>query len=139
MDETKIEYVRQWLDKAYSDLHSARKLTASPDPILDTAFYHCQQAAEKAVKGYLAFCDHPLEKTHNVKELVRLASSYEPRFSGWTQTAEKVTPYATAFRYPPEITEPDEEQYQQAEEAAAGLLTFVVSLLPEEARPPKTF
>ena len=42
------------------------------------------------------------------------------------------------FRYPAEGREPlelDEEQYQQAEQAAAGLFAFVCSLLPREAQP----
>jgi HEPN domain-containing protein len=64
MDETKREWVRSWLIKAHSDLRSARALVALPEPATDTAIYHCQQAAEKALKGYLAFRDQPLERTH---------------------------------------------------------------------------
>jgi HEPN domain-containing protein len=135
MDEAKAEYVRQWLDTARTDLDSARRLAGTADPFLDTAFYHCQQAAEKAVKGYLAFRDHPLVKTHDVEELVELAESYEPRFAPWRQAAAKLTPYATAFRYPPKRTEPDDEQYQEAEQAAVGIFAFVCSLLPEEVLP----
>jgi HEPN domain-containing protein len=135
MDEAKAEYIQQWLRKSYTDLRSAERLAGPPDAILATAFYHCQQAAEKAVKGYLAFCDHPLEKTHNVKALVRLATRYEPRFSAWEEAAQRLTPYAVAFRHPPAATEPDAEQYQRAEQAAGGLFAFVCSLLPEEARP----
>jgi len=55
MDEATLELVRGWLVKAQHDLASARKLATDPDPYLDTAVYHCQQAAEKAVKGLLVF------------------------------------------------------------------------------------
>jgi HEPN domain-containing protein len=137
MDEAKRDYIRLWLDRACVDLQSARRLASPPEPILDTAFFHCQQAAEKAVKGYLAYQDHPLVKTHDVEELVELAESYEPRFATWREAAAKLTPYATAFRYPPKARNPDEEQYQQAEQAAAGLFAFVCSLLPPEAQPPE--
>jgi HEPN domain-containing protein len=139
MDEAKADYIRQWLHKAQVDLESARRLAGPTEPLLDTAFFHCQQAAEKAVKGYLAFCDHPLVKTHNIKTLVRLAATYEGVFSQWKQAAERLTPYATEFRYPaerPEIIDLDEEQYRQAEQAAAGIFAFVCSLLPKEAQPP---
>ena len=51
MDEAKRDLVRSWLTKAQHDLASSRKLSADPDPYLDTAIYHCQQAAEKVVKG----------------------------------------------------------------------------------------
>jgi HEPN domain-containing protein len=137
MDEAAGDLVRQWLEKASSDLDSARKLASAPDRILETAFFHCQQAAEKAVKGYLAYRDCPLEKTHDVERLVSLAMSYEPRFSAWQTAAEMLTPYATEFRYPRDAVEPNEELYQEAEQAAAGLFAFVCSLLPPEVQPPK--
>jgi HEPN domain-containing protein len=47
--EAKHELVRSWLVKAARDLASASRLAAGPEPYLDTAIYHCQQAAEKAV------------------------------------------------------------------------------------------
>ena len=64
MDEAKRELVHAWLIKARNDLITARKIGALPDGPLDTAIYHCQQAAEKAVKGFLAFHDHRLERSH---------------------------------------------------------------------------
>jgi hypothetical protein len=42
-----------WLEKALRDLKSAKKLFESDEPILDTAIYHTQQCAEKALKAYL--------------------------------------------------------------------------------------
>ena len=47
--------VQQWLMKAKHDLKTAIKVTAGNDPIYDTAIYHCQQCAEKSLKGYLSF------------------------------------------------------------------------------------
>lgn len=55
MDEAKRELVRGWLIKARNDLFTARALGGLPDAPLDTAIYHCQQAAEKAVKGTWLF------------------------------------------------------------------------------------
>lgn len=46
MDEAKRELVQSWLIKAQHDLAAARKLAADPNPYLDMAIYHCQQAAE---------------------------------------------------------------------------------------------
>jgi len=59
--------VRSWLTKAERDLASARVLMGSTPPLLDTAVYHCQQAAEKAVKGYLVFCDQEFERVHDIR------------------------------------------------------------------------
>ena len=47
-----------WLRKAASDLDSAKGLAAMPKPRRDTAIYHCQQAAEKAIKGLSVFPRH---------------------------------------------------------------------------------
>ena len=64
MDEATRETVRGWLTKAAHDLASARKLATDPDPYLDTAIYHCQQAAEKAVKAWLTFRGVRFARTH---------------------------------------------------------------------------
>ena len=41
-----------WLRKADSDLKNA-ELCLAADEALDTACFHCQQAAEKAIKAFL--------------------------------------------------------------------------------------
>ncbi len=53
MDEALLQAVRNWLLTAKADLESAEKLAEPPNPILETAVYHCQQSAEKAIKGFL--------------------------------------------------------------------------------------
>ena len=56
MTDAKSQLTRNWLIKAQHDLASARVLATSNPPLLDTAIYHCQQAAEKSLKGFL--CCH---------------------------------------------------------------------------------
>ncbi len=80
MDDAKRELVCAWLIKARNDLTTAREIGVLPDGPLDTAIYHCQQAAEKAVKGFLAFHDHRLERSHDVERLVELAAGYNASF-----------------------------------------------------------
>lgn len=45
MDEAVCELVRDWMIRASHDLQAARTLAAGKEPLLDTAIYHCQQAA----------------------------------------------------------------------------------------------
>jgi HEPN domain-containing protein len=132
MDEAKRELVQNWLTKAQHDLAAARKLSTEPDPYLDTAIYHCQQAAEKAVKGFLVFHDQDFEKTHNIRFLVTLAIRFESEFSSWLDSAKRLTPYSGMFRYPGERLEPDRPEFDQALQEAQGLYDFVISLLPPE-------
>lgn len=135
MDEAGRRLVRGWLTKADHDLATAHKLVQDPGPLLDTAIYHCHQAAEKAVKGFLAFHDQAAGKTHDVRFLVNQALPFEPRFEDWLDAAELVTPYATAYRYPDEALEPEKEEFEMAQEAAAGLVAFVLSVLPADLHP----
>jgi len=83
MTDAKAQLVRGWLTKAQHDLASARVLAANAPPLLDTAIYHCQQAAEKAVKGYLVFCDQEFERVHDIEMLIRAAMSCAPKFVDW--------------------------------------------------------
>lgn len=137
MDDAKRELVRAWLIKARNDLTTARQVSARPDGPLDTAIYHCQQAAEKAVKGFLAFHDHRLERSHDVEWLVDLASSYESSFKDCEDAAIHLTPYATAYRYPGESStlEPSRAEFEEALKLAGNLVAFTCSLLPPEVQP----
>ena len=140
MDEAKCELVREWLSMANRHLAAARRLACGADPLWDNAVYHCQQAAEKAIKGYLVFCDRRFKKTHDIVDLANTAVEYDARFSAWFDAAKLLTPYAQEFRYPAEGREPfemDAERYREAERAADGIFDFVCSMLPEETHPPK--
>jgi HEPN domain-containing protein len=134
MTDAKQQLVQSWLTKAQHDLASARVLATSAPPLLDTAIYHCQQAAEKAVKGYLVYRDQEFERIHDIEELIRLAMSSGEAFVDWIDVGIELTPYARIYRYPGYATEPSREQFERALTAADGLCKFVVSLLPPEMR-----
>ncbi len=113
------------LYKAYNDLKSALKLLDGDDPIMDTAIYHTQQCAEKALKGYLAFKKEPLKKTHDIELLVEICSVIDSEFEKLYECSENLTPYATAFRYPDIYLEPDYDEVYEAIGMAKEILEFV--------------
>ena len=121
--------------KAAHDLASARKLAAGPDPYLDTACYHCQHAAEKAVKGFLISHDHRVEKTHDVEFLLELAVRYDNTFSSCVDAGTRLTPFATAYRYPGAVEEPEPEEFDEALADAELIYEAVLASLPQEAHP----
>lgn len=138
MQHDKHNLVRDWLTKTSHDLAAARILSVEADELLAPAIYHCQQAAEKAVKGFLIFNDQSFAKTHNIRSLVEQAQSVKADFAAWLDAAEKLTPYASAFRYPHEDEEPLEPtraQFDEALQAAEGIYHFVLSVLPDETHP----
>jgi len=137
MDEDAKDLVCDWLTRASHDLRSARLLAATDDPLLDIAIYHCQQAAEKAVKAWLQGQDTPFPKTHDIDALVRRAAVSCPDFSKLEKAANVLTPYATAFRYPGGLGEPmpSRVEFDEALTHAQTVYDFVLGLLPPEARP----
>ena len=132
MDDAKAELVCAWLIKSRNDLDTARQIGAHPEGHLDTAIYHCQQAAEKAVKGFLAMHDHRLERTHDVERLVTLAAGYAPGFDEWANAAIVLTSYATAYRYPglAVASEPGRAEFDEALKCASEFVDYVLSQLP---------
>ncbi|MFO8011882.1 MAG: HEPN domain-containing protein [Phycisphaerae bacterium] len=135
MDNAKRDLIRDWLTKALHDLQAARLVTSSDTPLLDVGGFHCQQAAEKAIKAYLAFKDHPFPKTHDLGNLLDRASQKEPRFQEWMERIAGLSDYATGMRYPGYMLTLTAEEYRQAESAAADFYAFVCSLLPVETHP----
>jgi len=136
-DEAKLELVRDWLTRASHDLTAARALAALAPPLLDAAIYHCQQAAEKTIKGWLQFQDDAFAKTHDIEDLVSQAARQHPDFSQLTQAAEVLTPYVSAFRYPGGSYDPmpSRKEFDEALQHAQTIFTFVLKQLPPEAHP----
>lgn len=134
-DDAKIELVRHWMIKAQHDLSTARKAALDPDPTLDTAIYHCQQAAEKAVKGFLVYNDQRIGRIHDLRLLILKAAKIESSFAEWADIGDELTPYATAYRYPGDLIEPSIREFQQARKSAEKLVDFVLSRLPKTVRP----
>lgn len=135
MSDNKAELVRSWLVKAYRDLISARELANGEISLLDTAAYHCQQAAEKAVKGYLLYHDIRFEKSHDIELLVSQAMNVDPAFRDCIEAARLLTPLAVEYRYPGDYVEPEQDEYLEAFESATLVYSFVLARLPETTHP----
>lgn len=114
MDDATREEVDRWLVKARRDLDSARRLLQGVPPYRDTASYHCQQAAEKGRKAFLTAKLQPFPKTHDLTVLVKLAEPHAAEFAGLASAAVILTPYATLFRYPESVLEPDDDDVREA-------------------------
>jgi HEPN domain-containing protein len=97
--------IYEWFRFGDNDLtvaeHSA--LTLQPLP-LEIICYHCQQAVEKYLKGYLVF--HGVEeppRTHNLMTLCELCSESDPQFDSIVSKCNILNAYGVQPRYPDEI------------------------------------
>ena len=136
-----IDYHKAWILKAESDLRTAEVLLHQDNPITDTAIYHTQQCAEKALKGFLAFKRSEIEKTHNLSDLVVQCVAFDSDFNTLLEDAGDLTPKATEFRYPDDFDEiddmsqlfPDVEEVEAAIVKAKHILDFVkTKILPND-------
>ena len=137
MDDALAELTHEWMTKAWHDLQTARITSGAPGGPLDTAIYHCRQAAEKTVKGWLTAQNVPFEKTHDIRRLIRQTVGVLPDFARFTAAAGILTPYASAFRYPglTEESMPTQDEFDEALRHAETLYDFALGLLPANARP----
>ena len=102
MDD-KITLVKDWLRFASDDINCAKhSLSMHPVPI-EIVCYHCEQAAEKALKGYLIYQNVEPPRTHILKLLCKMCADIDETFEEISEQCGNLTPYAVQARYPHEI------------------------------------
>jgi HEPN domain-containing protein len=117
--------VAAWLAKAHSDLAAARLLIQGTEPHFDSGVYHCQQAAEKALKGWLTSRQVEFRKTHDLTELLSQCIDIHHSFSVLEESARFLVPFASQFRYPGDLFEPPVEEATRALADASSIVEFV--------------
>jgi HEPN domain-containing protein/predicted nucleotidyltransferase len=138
LEQRKLRLTRAWLARVSEDLQSAERM--AQDPMLPGAVaFHCQQAAEKALKAYLLWHDRPFRKTHKLQKLVDQCAEIAPEFASLREAAQKLTPYVVAGRYPPDEREgqfpawaidPSKEQAEEALRLAREIVAFIRNRFP---------
>jgi len=130
-----IEFYEAWIFKAENDLETAEVMVHRDKPITDTAIYHTQQCAEKVLKGFLAYHQAEIRKTHNLVALVEQCAAIDFSFESLLSEADELTPMGTEFRYPDDFEEidnltqlvPSIEEVETAIAQARRILDFVKS------------
>ena len=95
--------VLQWMAVAQIDRDAAEMCLAAFPTV---AAFHCQQAAEKLLKGFLVRANVDFRKTHDLKELGQAAAARFPELAPIVRKLERWTVWSFAYRYPAE-TVPD--------------------------------
>lgn len=134
-DAARVVDTRGWLRRAAADLRGADVDLAADPPLIGDAVFHCQQAAEKASKAFLAWHDVPFRKTHDLAEIGQQCIGLDRSLEAVCRNAERLTTFAWIFRYPGEPEEPPVEDAVSALALARQVYNAVLSRLPEEVRP----
>lgn len=121
--------VKAWFTKASRDLRTTKLLLAqNNEDFWESAVFHAQQAAEKSIKGFLAFHRVRFTKTHNMEILITLVAGVDKSLSKELEFAKSLTQYAVAYRYPEE-NEPPEPLSQQVCEKVTQMANEVFESL----------
>ena len=101
-----------WLRYARGDLALAQ-VSLPEDSFYELLCFHAQQAVEKALKAVLIINNISYPKTHNIRTLLDLLPK-EIVLPADVDAAAILTDYAVSGRYPDEVEEVSEEEYQEA-------------------------
>jgi HEPN domain-containing protein len=113
----------EWLQKAKRDLDTAKALLEKA--YYDTAIYHTQQCAEKALKGYCVYRLQPLIKTHDLEKILKVCINLESSFQKLDLLATSLNGLDVRFRYPDIEFEPEETEVVDAISWSEQILDFV--------------
>ena len=122
---------RRWFQKAENDLLNVENNLQAERYASDTVCFHCQQAAEKYLKGFLSWHRVPSGRIHDLLELLKQVGQIsEANTEILSAHLFLLDRYSVSVRYPLEYEEePDEEEVQEAVEAAYAVRAWVRSQL----------
>ena len=130
-------YYYKWLDKALLDLQAARILMTWNGDTCNIAF-HCQQAIEKALKGYLLFKTGRHFDGHNLTYLCRQAVQQDEMFTEWLDESATLNNLYIETRYPTDLPVAiDEHACRQYFSMAENMFAAIRQELYDEGRPHK--
>ena len=95
-----IEEVKEWFQIAADDFYSAQILNGQIRKPYEIICYHCAQAVEKYLKGYLVYQNEIPEKTHNLTYLGRMCIGKDNDFSNVKFEFDFLNRFANDIRYP---------------------------------------
>ena len=118
----------QWFFLANEDLRSAEHLlTMHPIPI-EIICFHCEQAAEKMLKGVLEANDIEPPRTHDLVVLCKLCGEVDEEYLNLIDYCIGLTPYGVQARYPSEM-EINENDMMNALDDSRALCDMVDRML----------
>lgn len=126
MDNNSI--AKEWFEFAKRDLESAKFLMNMYPKPLEIICYHCEQSAEKYLKGYLIINGNKAEKTHDLVLLNNKCSKLEKKFTEIEDECIELVPYGVQVRYPYQL-EVNEDDVKNAISSAEKIEEFIQKIL----------
>jgi len=127
MIETNGDLAKEWYEFAMTDFATAKHLydTMHPKP-LKIICYHCQQSAEKFLKGFLISNEIEAPRTHDLVQLRIMCVKINEKFEELESACKILNRYGVQPRYPRE-TEVLESDAEAAVQNVQELIEFYKS------------
>jgi len=124
MKKNKEDIVSNWIKKADRDLEVSKRELELSEPFTDIICFHAQQAAEKYMKAYLIWLNIEFQKTHDIEDLVVIASKKDPSILKLKDSGAELSSFAVEVRYP-EFEEPSLVDTKIAVEVAEKFKNYI--------------
>jgi HEPN domain-containing protein len=97
--------------------------------------FHCQQAVEKTMKGFLTAHDRIFRKTHDLDELASAWEDVDPTLKEILNPARDLTVFAREFCCPGEAEVPSLKEARHFRAVAGEVYRSILARLPQKAHP----
>jgi HEPN domain-containing protein len=129
--------VDDWQAVANEDRRVAALCLAADPPLRGVAAFHCQQAVEKLLKGFLTLAGKRGGKTHSLAQLGAGATASFPEVAELVAAARDWSNWAVDFRYPSRRRRPKPvPQADELQRALAIIDALVAHLHAANPEPP---
>lgn len=115
----------EWIGFAERDLRAAEVLADQEGALGPVVLFHCQQAAEKALKAVIATSGSVPPPIHTLLPLLQRCLTSRPALADLRADLEELEPYSVSPRYPDVAEEYDRESVERGLAAARRVLEEV--------------
>jgi len=129
MSKKFTKYVADWLARGDDDLALVKLILEKGSSSSNPACFHAQQAAEKYLKGFLAYHDLHLRKIHDLVILLEDCKNIVPSFAELHGYASFLNQFYAESRYPDDYTAFSRADAERGLEAAERIKKFVRSVV----------
>ncbi|MGB9840219.1 HEPN domain-containing protein [Thermovenabulum sp.] len=123
---------KEWFDRAKKDFDAA-KILYEYEGDKGIICFHCQQAVEKYLKGYLIYKTGMLHDGHSLTKLCKKAYQFDNRFKNIIKDCAFLNQFYIETRYPAE--DPlivDEEDVIESIKIAERIMELINSIIEEK-------
>ena len=119
------DIIQTWLLKATHDLETAKIIATQMPDFDDTIAFHCQQAIEKSLKGYLVYLNIEFKPVHDLGYLLNLIGTKDDSLDKYFDKVDRISRFAVQIRYPDQIIKLTGDQIREALELAELLFGLI--------------